>query len=117
MGSVSMFFRLPARLAHPGHIALVGLLAQADPAQAELAVVGAGPTALAAAVIPAGLVLRGALLRNLLGRLRHSVTPRSSRRLKSLRRPRQPRRPRRPPRLPRPPRASPAWRRPRGSPP
>src|SRR3954454_4465362 len=42
---------LPARLGHAGQLAAVGHLAQADPAQAELAVDGLGPpTALATGV-------------------------------------------------------------------
>src|SRR5829696_8469109 len=58
MGSVMLMPRpLPARLGHAGDVALVGHLPQADPAQAELAVDGTGPAALAAARVRPGLVL------------------------------------------------------------
>src|SRR5262245_36211890 len=59
MGSVSIgsASSLPARLHHSGDIALVRGLAQAQPAEAELAVVGARPPAPAAAVIAPRLVL------------------------------------------------------------
>src|SRR5918993_761827 len=58
MGSVMLMRSpLPARLGHAGDVALVGHLAQADPAQAELAVDGAGPAALAAARVRPGLEL------------------------------------------------------------
>src|SRR5918993_3117466 len=60
MGSVMLMIwaaPLPARLGHAGDVALVGHLAQADPAQAELAVDGAGPAALAAARVRPGLEL------------------------------------------------------------
>src|SRR6476469_7760471 len=106
MGSVCMV--LPARLGHSGDVPLVRRLAQADPAEAELAVVGARAPAAATAVVAAGLELRFAALADLLGSLSHSLS--------SPRRPiRRPRlfRPRRPPR-PRPLPAR-AWRRPPGS--
>src|SRR4051794_40136473 len=54
--------RLPAALRDAGDVAVVGQLAQADPADAELAVHGARPAAATAAGVPAGLVLRRALL-------------------------------------------------------
>src|SRR3954447_10121686 len=63
--------RSPTRLRHAGDHAVVRELAQADPAQAELAVHGARPAAPAAARVLAGLVLRGALLAHPLGGLRH----------------------------------------------
>src|SRR5918998_927256 len=53
---------LPARLRQSGDVTLVGHLAQADPAQAELAVVRARPAAAAAAVVLARLVLGRPLL-------------------------------------------------------
>src|SRR6266511_3897778 len=49
---------LPARLGHPGHVAVVRGIAQAQPAEAELAVVGARAAAPLAAVVRPGLVLR-----------------------------------------------------------
>src|SRR5437868_456104 len=49
---------LPARLGEPGNVTLVGHLAQADPAQAELAEVRARPPAALAAVVVAGLEFR-----------------------------------------------------------
>src|ERR1700712_3114451 len=52
---------LPARLRHAGDEALVGELAQADAADAELPVHRARTTAAAAARVRAGLVLRHAL--------------------------------------------------------
>src|SRR5947208_10668681 len=57
MGSVVAMDGLPARLRHSGDEAVVGQLAQADPAHAELAVHGAGPAAAAAARIRPSLVL------------------------------------------------------------
>src|ERR671929_945862 len=63
--------RLPARLRHSGDVAVVRELAQADAAQAELAVDGARAPAATAAGVLAGLVLRGALLAHPLGGLRH----------------------------------------------
>src|SRR4051794_33738235 len=62
---------LPARLCEPGDVALVRHLAQADPAEAELAEVGARATAALTAVVVAGLVLGLALLAHHLGRLCH----------------------------------------------
>src|ERR671938_124280 len=59
MGSV-IDMALPARLRHAGDVAVVGELAQADPAQAELAIDGAGPAALAAARVGPRLVRRRA---------------------------------------------------------
>src|SRR5215208_4201580 len=59
MGSV-IDMRSPARLRHAGDVAVVGELAQADPAEAELAVDGARPAALAAARVGPRLVLRRA---------------------------------------------------------
>ena len=52
----------PGGLRHAGDHALVRDLAQADPAQAELAVVGARSSAPPAAIVVAGLVLAAALL-------------------------------------------------------
>src|SRR5205809_3209358 len=62
---------LPARLRESGDIALVRHLAQADPAEAELAVVGARATAPLAAVVVPRLVFGSALLAHHLGRLCH----------------------------------------------
>src|SRR5688572_485905 len=75
MGSV-MLMRdpLPARLGHAGDVALVGHLAQADPAQAELAVHGTRPAALAAARVRPGLVLRRPRGADDLGGLGHGVS-------------------------------------------
>src|SRR3954447_23729694 len=67
--------RSPTRLRHAGDHAVVRELAQADAAQAELAVHGARPATPAAARVLAGLVLGGALLAHPLGGLRHAVTP------------------------------------------
>src|SRR5438270_7238751 len=53
---------LPARLGHAGDVALVGHLAQADPAEAELAEVRARAAAALAAVVVACLELRCAPL-------------------------------------------------------
>src|SRR5947209_11359631 len=53
---------LPARLRHAGDVAVVRELAQADPAQAELAVHRTGTPATAAPGVAAGLVLGGPLL-------------------------------------------------------
>src|SRR4051812_26275466 len=61
----------PARLRHAGDVAVVGQLAQADPAEAELAIHGAGPAALAAARIGPRLVLRRARHARDLGCLGH----------------------------------------------
>src|SRR3954468_23124752 len=71
MGSVIDIDRSPTRLRHAGDHSVVRELAQADPAQAELAVDGARPAAAAAARVFAGLVLGGALLAHPLGGLRH----------------------------------------------
>src|ERR1700755_462698 len=62
MGSLVTDMRLPARLRQAGDVALVGVLAQADAAEAELAQVRARPPAALAAVVVACLVLRSALL-------------------------------------------------------
>src|SRR6476619_7584023 len=62
---------LPARLRHAGDVAVVGELAQADPAQAELAIDGARPAAAAAARIGPRLVLRRARHARDLGCLGH----------------------------------------------
>src|SRR4051794_17966953 len=70
MGSV-IDMRSPARLRHAGDVAVVRELAQADPAQAELAVHGARAATAAAPRVLAGLVLGGALLAHPLGGLRH----------------------------------------------
>src|SRR3954465_9374856 len=70
MGSV-IDIRSPTRLRHAGDHAVVRELAQADAAQAELAVHGARPATPAAARVLAGLVLGGALLAHPLGGLRH----------------------------------------------
>src|SRR4051794_35312283 len=72
MGSV-IDMALPARLRHARDVAVVGQLAQADPADAELAVDGAGPAALAAPGVLAGLVLAAARLAHALGRLGHQA--------------------------------------------
>src|SRR5215210_2204747 len=62
MGSLVTDISSPARLRQAGDVALMGGLAQADPAEAELAQVRArAPAALAAVVVPC-LVLRSALL-------------------------------------------------------
>src|SRR3712207_5329196 len=71
MGSVTS--ELPAGLGHARDEALVGELAQADPAQAELAVHGTRPAAAAAARVLPGLVLGTACLAHALGRLRHQA--------------------------------------------
>src|SRR4051812_31306050 len=57
IGSVIDMSLLPARLCESGDVALVGHLAQADPAQAELAEVRARAAAPLAAIVVAGLVL------------------------------------------------------------
>src|SRR5919201_3338588 len=72
MGSV-MDMRLPAALRHPGDVAVVRELAQADAAHVELAVHRAcAATAAAAGVLP-GLVLGGGRLANALRGLRHQA--------------------------------------------
>src|SRR5437016_5197526 len=71
-GSVSIAFLLPARLRHSGNCALVGELAQADPAEPELAEHRARPAAAVAARVVARLEpLRALLLddQRLLGQL------------------------------------------------
>src|SRR4051794_4753541 len=70
MGSV-IDMRSPARLRHARDHPVVRELAQADPAQAELAVDGTRAAAAAAPGVLAGLVLGGALLAHPLGGLRH----------------------------------------------
>src|SRR5688500_3059014 len=70
IGSVIVW--LPARLGHPRNEPLMGQLAQADPAQAELAVDGTGPAAATAAGVLAGLVLGAACLTDALGGLGHA---------------------------------------------
>src|SRR5918994_6736171 len=75
MGSVMLMRSpLPARLGHAGDVALVGHLAQADPAQAELAVHGTRPAALATARVRPRLVLRGPRGPDDLRGLRHYVS-------------------------------------------
>src|SRR3954454_18011041 len=61
MGSV-IDIPLPAALRHPRDVAVVGELAQADPADAELAIHTARAPALAAPGVLTGLVLVGARL-------------------------------------------------------
>src|SRR5439155_14699123 len=77
---------LPARLGQSRHVALVGHLAQADPAQPELAVERARAAASAAPVVPARLELGRSLLTHDLGRLCHLalVLLRSGARLRAL---------------------------------
>src|SRR4051794_3001241 len=70
IGSV-IDMRLPTRLRHAGDHSRVRELAQADPADAELAVHGARAPAAAAAGVRAGLEFGGALLAHPLGGLRH----------------------------------------------
>src|SRR5437773_1958478 len=62
MGSVSTLSSLPARFRHARDRALVGELAEADPADTELAVHGARTSAAVAARVAANLVLRVPLL-------------------------------------------------------
>src|ERR1044072_6084845 len=111
MGSVSIVFSLPARLGHAGDVALVRGLAQADPAEAELAEVAARAPTAPATVVLTRFELGFAGLLYLHRSLSHSQNPprRLSRR-RSL--PRPPRRPRPRPLRPR----APASRRRRGSP-
>src|SRR5918997_7209934 len=79
MGSVlalTVFSRsgpLPRRLGHARDEAVVGHLAQADPAQAELAIHGAGPAATAATAVLPGLELRRPRLADPLRRLGHLI--------------------------------------------
>src|SRR4051812_31163426 len=63
--------RLPAALRHARDVAVMRELAQADPAQAELAEDGTRAAAAAAARVRAGLVLGGARLADALGKLGH----------------------------------------------
>src|SRR5688500_16684905 len=70
VGSV-IDMRSPAALGHSGDEALAGQLAQADPAQAELAIHRPCASAALAARVGAGLVLGGALLAHTLGGLGH----------------------------------------------
>src|SRR5215203_5041111 len=93
---------LPARLGHSGDVPLMRGVAQADPAEAEFAVVGTRPATAAAAVVTARLELGLALLLHLHRSLSHCLnSPRPYRR----------------PRLrPRPRCRLLAWRRPLGSP-
>src|SRR5262245_4624787 len=72
-GSVSM--RSPRALRHAGDHALVGQLAEADPAQPELLEHGARPPALVAAGVVARLVLLGARGLRDQRLLRHSSVP------------------------------------------
>src|ERR1700712_1461609 len=65
---------LPARLRHAGDVALVGGVAQADPTEAELAVVGTRSPTAPAAVVFATLELCFAALSDLLGSLGHLVS-------------------------------------------
>src|ERR671910_2680255 len=76
MGSVSN--ASPTRLGHPGDVALVGLLAQANPAEAELAVHRTRAAAVAAPVVAPGLVLGRARLAHPLGSLGHQSPSLSS---------------------------------------
>src|SRR5919199_3659214 len=85
MGSV-MDMRLPAALRHARDEAVVRELAQADPAQAELAVDGARAPAAPAAAVLAGLVLRGACLAHALGNLGHRAIRPPGRWWRSVRR-------------------------------
>jgi hypothetical protein len=62
IGSVSIRSLLPARLRHAGDRALVRELAQADPAESELAEHGARPSAPVAARVVADAVLLRPLL-------------------------------------------------------
>src|SRR3954463_6598868 len=72
MGSV-MLMRSPARLRHAGDEALMGELAQADPADAELAIHGARPAAAAAARMGPRPVLRRAAHTDDLGLFCHGL--------------------------------------------
>src|SRR6185437_11555444 len=75
IGSVSTVSLLPARLRHAGNRALVRQLAQADPAQAELAEDRAGTAAPVAARVVAHLELLGSPLLDDERRLRHLLIP------------------------------------------
>src|SRR5262249_3805254 len=70
-GSVSTVFLLPAALGHAGDRALMRELAQADPAQAELAEHRAGPAAAVAPSVVANLVATGPRLLDSQRRLCH----------------------------------------------
>src|SRR3954447_3010369 len=74
-GSVSISVLLPRALRHAGDDALVGELAQADPAQAELLEHRARAAALVAARVVADLVLRRPRLLDDQGLLRHLLLP------------------------------------------
>src|SRR3954453_14376258 len=67
---------LPAGFGHAGDEPVVGQLPQADPADAELAVHGAGTAAATAPTVLAGLVLRGAGGGHPLGGLSHVLLAR-----------------------------------------
>src|SRR3712207_3807485 len=84
MGSVMLMRRLPARLRHPGDLPRVRQLAQAYPADAELAVHRPGSAAAAAARVVAGLELRRARLAHPLGGLGHGLLRRDGRGLVRL---------------------------------
>src|SRR5687768_16734917 len=71
--AIGSVMALPAGLRHPRDEPLMGELAQADPAQAELAVDRARPAAAAAARVLAGLVLGAACLADALGGLGHRL--------------------------------------------
>src|ERR1700761_4230721 len=71
IGSVIDMVRSPTRLRHAGDVALVRELAQADPAQAELAIHRARTTAATAARMRTRLVLRRAVRGDDLGCLSH----------------------------------------------
>src|SRR5687767_15923408 len=73
MGSVSMFPPLPAALRHAGNGALVGELAQADPAEAELLEHRTRAPAAVAAGVVAHLELLRALLLDDERRLGHAL--------------------------------------------
>src|SRR5260221_6570493 len=67
--------RSPTALRHAGELADERALAEADPAQTELAHVPAGPAAHLAAVVPLGLELRGLLRLEDQAQLRHLAPP------------------------------------------
>src|SRR5688572_15318430 len=71
MGSVTVY--LPGALRHPRDEALVRELAEADPADAELAVHGARTATATAPGVSAGLELGRARLAHTLGRLGHQA--------------------------------------------
>src|SRR4028118_2177011 len=74
-GSVIDIADLPGALRHARDVAVVGHVAQADPADAELAVHGTRPAAAAAPGVLAGLVLGAACLAHALGRLGRVLRP------------------------------------------